>query len=91
MFVRDIALELGDYGIRVNAVAPGAIAVRGETDRSHTYIPFGYRGTPKDVANAMIFLASEKASYITGQTLVVDGGLSLAHAFYWVEKGILKP
>jgi 3-oxoacyl-[acyl-carrier protein] reductase len=89
MFVRDIALELAEYGIRVNAVAPGSIAIRGEKDRTNPYIPLGYRGIPTDIANTMIFLASSMGSYITGQTLVVDGGLSIAHAFYWAKKGTL--
>ncbi len=89
MFVRDIALELSEHGIRVNAVAPGGIAIRGEEDRALSIIPLGYRGIPRDIANAMVFLASEKASYITGQTLVVDGGLSLAHQYYWTAKGFL--
>ena len=89
MFVRDIALELAEYGIRVNAVAPGAIVIRGEENRTHTYVPLGYSGTPMDIANAMIFLASEKGSYITGQTLTVDGGFSLANTYYWIKRGIL--
>ena len=89
MFVKDIALELAPFGIRVNAVAPGAIAVRGEADRSNKHVPMGYSGTPEDIANAMIFLASDKGSYITGQSLTVDGGFSLAHTWYWLKKGIL--
>src|SRR5260370_3393497 len=83
MFVRDIALELAEYGIRVNAVAPGAIAVRGEKDRANPYVPLGYKGTPTDIANTLIFLASSMAAYITGQTIVVDGVLSIANLFYW--------
>lgn len=79
MFVKDIALELAQYGIRVNAIAPGAIAIRGETDRTNPDVPLGYSGAPIDIANAMIFLSSDKGSYITGQTLTVDGGFSLAH------------
>lgn len=89
MFVRDIALELAEYGIRVNAVAPGAIAIRGEKDRTSPAVPLGYSGVPQDIANAMVFLASEKGSYITGQTLTVDGGFSLAHTHYWIKKGVL--
>ncbi|MBV9692003.1 MAG: SDR family oxidoreductase [Ktedonobacteraceae bacterium] len=90
MLVRDVAVELADYGIRVNAVAPGSIATRGQTDRTYPFVPLGYKGTPTDVAHAMVFLASQKASYITGQTLTVDGGLSLAHEAYWNKKGFLK-
>lgn len=89
MFVKDIALELAEYAIRVNAVAPGAIAVREEQDRTNIHVPLGYSGIPEDIANAMIFLASNRGSYITGQTLVVDGGFSLAHTHYWIKKGKL--
>ncbi|MCH7641539.1 SDR family oxidoreductase, partial [Patescibacteria group bacterium] len=89
MLVCDIALELAEYGIRVNAVAPGAIAIRGEKDKATRHVPLGYRGVPQDIANAMVFLASEKGSYITGQTLTVDGGFSLAHTHYWIKKGVL--
>jgi 3-oxoacyl-[acyl-carrier protein] reductase len=47
-------------------------------------------GDPKDIAQAMVFLASKYASYITGQTLTVDGGFSLTHTHYWSEKGLLQ-
>jgi len=90
MVVRDVAVELAEYGIRVNAIAPGAIETHGGQDRSYSFVPLGYKGTPRDVANAMVFLASEKASYITGQTLIVDGGLSLAHEAYLDKKQLLK-
>jgi 3-oxoacyl-[acyl-carrier protein] reductase len=76
------ARELGRYGIRVNAVAPGFIG----TDiikempekivaglKAHT--PLGRMGDPRDVANAYLFLASDEASFISGATLRVDGGL----------------
>ena len=88
MFVKDIALELAEYGIRVNAVSPGAIAIRGEKNRKNYHVPLGYSGTPQDIANVMVFLASEKGNYITGQTIVVDGGFSLAHTYYWAKKGL---
>lgn len=89
MFVRDVALELAQFGIRVNAVAPGAIEVRGKNDRANKHVPLGYSGIPKDIANAMVFIVSDKGSYITGQTLIVDGGFSLAHTHYWIKRGIL--
>lgn len=89
MFVREVALDVAEYGIRVNAVAPGWIAVRGQTERGNPRVPFGYSGVPADIAHAMVFLASKKASYITGQVLTVDGGFSLAHTHYWLQKGIL--
>jgi 3-oxoacyl-[acyl-carrier protein] reductase len=79
--VRNFAFELATYGIRVNAVSPGAIA----THHGPTYqlVPFEQRrGTPQEIADAMVFLASNQASYVTGQTLIVDGGLSLVHPEY---------
>jgi NAD(P)-dependent dehydrogenase (short-subunit alcohol dehydrogenase family) len=87
MLVREIALDLAEYGIRVNAVAPGWIDVREMTDRTNSFIPLGYTGGPEDIAHAMVFLASKYASYITGQTLTVDGGFSLLHLQYWWKKG----
>jgi NAD(P)-dependent dehydrogenase (short-subunit alcohol dehydrogenase family) len=90
MFVREAALEMAEYGIRVNAVAPGWIAVRDEVERTNPFIPLGYTGDPRDIAQAMVFLASRHASYITGQILTVDGGFSLTHSHYWFEKGSFK-
>lgn len=81
---RTMALELAPAGIRVNAVAPGVT----ETAASRTYvdddpgrdrraIAMGRRGRPEEQAGAILFLLSDLSSYITGQTLLVDGGLSL--------------
>jgi 3-oxoacyl-[acyl-carrier protein] reductase len=81
---KSVAKELGSRGITCNAVAPGFI----ETDMTgdlpaefREYVtknaPAGRLGTPTDIAPAVAFLASEEAGYITGQTLVVDGGLTL--------------
>ncbi|WAC91440.1 SDR family NAD(P)-dependent oxidoreductase [Mycobacterium sp. Aquia_213] len=81
---RTMALELALAGIRVNAVAPGVT----ETAASRTYvdedperdrqaIAMGRRGRPEEQAGAILFLLSEMSSYITGQTLLVDGGLDL--------------
>ena len=82
---KTLAIELAASGIRVNSVAPGAIATpralagttperRSESART---IPLGRWGAPEEVAHAMVFLASDLASYITGQTLVVDGGATV--------------
>jgi len=82
MFTKVAAVELGRYGITVNCVAPGAT----ETDRTRAetgdfagtwapHTPLGRIGNPQDVANAVAFLASDAAGFITGQTLAVDGGL----------------
>jgi glucose 1-dehydrogenase len=87
MLVREMALDLAEYGIRVNAVAPGWIDARGQAEKANPAVPLGYLGDPKDIAQAMVFLASPNASYITGQTLTVDGGFSLTHHHYWRIKG----
>ena len=81
---RVLALELAEFNIRVNAIAPGVI----KTPMSWRYwndpellktsearIPIGRLGTPEEVASAVLFLASDAGSYITGQTLLVDGGV----------------
>ena len=76
------AAELGEYGIRVNCVAPGpvktklAMAVHTQDiiDAYHDAIPLNRYGTEIEIANAIYFLASDKASYVTGQILAVDGG-----------------
>ena len=80
MFTKSAAIELGHYGIRVNCVAPGAIAIERTEREDPNYhaawreaTPLGRAGTPQDVADAVTFLASDKASYISGQTLWVDG------------------
>ncbi len=81
-FTRSIAKELGSRGINVNAVAPGFI----ETDMTQVLednikdemlksIPLNRAGKPEDVANLVVFLCSEKADYITGQVIHVDGGM----------------
>ncbi|MGO8746843.1 MAG: 3-oxoacyl-ACP reductase FabG [Thermoguttaceae bacterium] len=81
---RAMAKEFAQRKIRVNAVAPGMIetdmskAIRGLVgDKIKEYIPLKRIGTPADVANVVAFLAGDEASYITGQVLRVDGGLSL--------------
>ncbi|MGE2714045.1 SDR family NAD(P)-dependent oxidoreductase [Mycolicibacterium litorale] len=81
---RTMAVELALDGIRVNAVAPGvtetaasATYVDEDPERDRTAIAMGRRGTPAEQANAILFLLSEMSSYITGQTLLVDGGLDL--------------
>ena len=83
---RCLALELAEHGIRVNAVAPGTIdtASRAEYFSAHPEarkamterIPFHRFGTPGEVAGLVRYLASPEAAYITGQTLVLDGGLT---------------
>lgn len=87
MLVKEMALELTPkYAIRVNGVAPGVVAILGEEDRSTEHVPIGYAAIPEDIGKAMVFLASDEATYITGHTLVVDGAFSLAHTHYWIKK-----
>jgi glucose 1-dehydrogenase len=83
---KTLALEYANRGIRVNAIAPGATAT--PINESWTedleqkavvesHIPMGRAGTPEEMAAAVAFLASDEAAYITGQTLFIDGGLTL--------------
>ncbi|MFC3455228.1 SDR family NAD(P)-dependent oxidoreductase [Amycolatopsis speibonae] len=83
MHARAAALEYGPRGLRVNAVSPGLIDRPGLGDawpegvhRWEQSAPLGRLGTPEDVANACLFLASPLASWITGHNLIVDGGVS---------------
>ncbi len=84
-FIRDVALELAEYNINVNAVAPGPIdtvragAVLAQLNDSVDFspnrmTPLGRLGQPREVADAVLFLASDEASYISGHTLAVAGG-----------------
>jgi NAD(P)-dependent dehydrogenase (short-subunit alcohol dehydrogenase family) len=81
---RTMAVELAGDDIRVNAVAPGVTATAAsltytgeDPDRDRQAIAMGRRGTPEEQAAAILFLLSDLSSYITGQTLLVDGGLNL--------------
>jgi short-subunit dehydrogenase len=84
-FIRDVALELGEFGVRINAVAPGPI----DTERTagsflamaeppeyspYKLVPLRRIGKPSEIADAVLFLASDEATYITGTTLNVAGG-----------------
>lgn len=82
-FTKSLSREIARLGITVNAVCPGVITTNMTEDLDEKtkndflqMIPMGRFGNPDDVAGAVLFLASEKARYITGQVLVVDGGLT---------------
>ena len=76
---RAMALDLGPYGVRVNTLVPGSIDTTGFDDEERKLrgvnIPLGRIGEPNDMAGAALFLASDDAKYITGQKIVVDGGM----------------
>jgi 3-oxoacyl-[acyl-carrier protein] reductase len=87
--VRSLAVEVGRHGITVNAVAPGVIETPQSQDPVNSLgpaglrefaarVPVGRNGRPEDIAHTFLFLASEEASYLTGQILLVDGGVSLS-------------
>lgn len=95
-FIRAAAIEFAGHGVTVNGVEPGNILTEGmKQHRSAEYIrgmeesvPLGRLGTPRDVANAALFLASDEAEYITGTTIVVDGGQTLPEGHDWkIEPG----
>jgi glucose 1-dehydrogenase len=86
MLTKTMALEVADKGIRINAIAPGAIATMMNIDilrdenkkkKEESKIPMRRIGEPSEIARVAVFLASPAASYITGTTLYVDGGLTL--------------
>ena len=84
-FIKTAAIEFSGYGITVNAVEPGNILTEGmKAERTQKFIdnmeaavPLGRLGTPEDVAHAVAFLASDEAGYITGTSIIVDGGQTL--------------
>jgi len=92
-FIRSAALELAAHGVRVNGVEPGmirtpAMANLGDASlnaRIASSVPLGRLGEPQDIAAAMLFLASDNAAYITGQTLIVDGGATLPETLATLE------
>jgi NAD(P)-dependent dehydrogenase (short-subunit alcohol dehydrogenase family) len=89
-----MAVEWAKYNIRVNAVSPGPIETAMAARRYKTeslkkarasVVPMNRFGRPEEVANGVVFLASDEASYITGHTLVIDGG-SVDSMFYLVSR-----
>jgi 3-oxoacyl-[acyl-carrier protein] reductase len=91
-FLRTAAIELAPKGITVNAVMPGNVVTEGLTDLGPEYrrnmeasIPQGKLGTVEDIGHAALFLATDEASFITGQTIVVDGGQVLPESMMALE------
>ena len=82
-FTKSLALEMAQYGININAIAPGPIDIGGIPSGSEVYqqiiktIPMGRMGLPMDIANLVVFLASDESSFITGQCIVCDGGSTI--------------
>jgi len=82
-FTKSLALEMAQHGVNVNAIAPGPIDVGEIATDTEVYrqivraIPLGRMGYPADIANLVVFLVSDEASFITGQCIVSDGGYTL--------------
>jgi 3-oxoacyl-[acyl-carrier protein] reductase len=75
--MRGLAIEVARNGVTVNSVLPGWIATGSQTEPEHVaglHTPVGRSGTPEEVGELIAFLASDRASYVTGQALVIDGG-----------------
>ena len=93
-FIRTAAIELARDDITVNGVEPGFIRTPAMDLLAHEagqkmmakYVPMGRLGAPQDIAHAMLFLASDLAGYITGQTIVVDGGSTLPESPIFAEE-----
>lgn len=94
-FTRSHALEVGSYGVRVNGVAPGSILTEATKSLFYTeetkrlaesllsHVPLGRAGDTRDIAKAVLYLASDDASYVTGHVLTVDGGWTAGFAREW--------
>ena len=97
-FTRGVAVEQAKYGVRANCVCPGAIDTAwthketGPMKAKHEKMiiegtPMGRRGTPEEIANAYLFLASDEASYVTGALFSVDGGITISKGSVGKEAG----
>lgn len=95
-FIRSAALEFAAHGITVNGIEPGYIAKKGGSLLSDParvaqiaqFIPMGALGVPEDIAYGMCYLASAAGRYITGQTIVIDGGSTLPESPYFSTAGV---
>lgn len=91
-FMRSACLEVARHGITINAVMPGNILTEGLKAQGQDYldsmaksIPVGFLGEPEDIGFAAVYLASRQARYVTGQTIIIDGGQVLPESFDAVE------
>jgi len=100
MFVRNAAMDLARHGIRINAIDPGIIDTRLSAALIHDpvagpdylkRIPAGRYGTPDDIAKVVLFLASDDAAYMTGEDVIVDGGLTLGATLGIDDLGLEGP
>lgn len=90
------AIELAEHGIRVNVIQPGWTDTPGERkfasedtlERAGTKIPLGRLGTPEEMAEGLVFLCDPRHTYMTGATLLIDGGISLP---WWASRGSAAP
>jgi NAD(P)-dependent dehydrogenase (short-subunit alcohol dehydrogenase family) len=96
MFTRSAAVELAAHGIRVNSVAPGLVVTPVIGNHSPAMmeayrrrIPLARAGEPREIAEAVLFLASPASSYVTGSTLLVDGGYAIDGTLTEVRHGEL--
>lgn len=96
MLTKQAALEWAEHGVRVNAICPGPIKTQmtlsrytpDKLEKRNRLTPMGRMGEPEEVARLAVFLASAESSYITGETITIDGGLTSSP--YWIIKQVIN-